>query len=50
MARDGPLSGGSGYIRGFEIERLYRDARIAQIREANHQTRRTIIARDMPET
>lgn len=49
MARDGPLSGGSGYIRGFEIERLYRDARIAQIHAGNHQIRRMIIARDMPE-
>lgn len=29
--------GGSGYIRGFEVERLYRDAKICQIYEGTNQ-------------
>ena len=37
--------GGSGYIRGFEVERLYRDAKITQIYEGTNQIQRTIIAR-----
>lgn len=41
------LFGGSGYIRGFEVERLYRDAKITQIYEGTNQIQRTIIARDM---
>lgn len=39
--------GGSGYIRGFEVERLYRDAKITQIYEGTNQIQRTIIARDL---
>jgi alkylation response protein AidB-like acyl-CoA dehydrogenase len=39
--------GGSGYIRGFEVERLYRDAKITQIYEGTNQIQRTIIAREM---
>lgn len=41
------IFGGSGYIRGFEVERLYRDAKITQIYEGTNQIQRTIIARDM---
>jgi alkylation response protein AidB-like acyl-CoA dehydrogenase len=37
--------GGSGYIRGFEVERLYRDAKITQIYEGTNQIQRLIIAR-----
>lgn len=37
--------GGSGYIRGFEVERLFRDAKITQIYEGTNQIQRTIIAR-----
>jgi len=37
--------GGSGYIRGFEVERLYRDAKITQIYEGTNQIQRMIIAR-----
>ena len=33
--------GGSGYIRGFEVERLYRDAKITQIYEGTNQIQRT---------
>ena len=39
--------GCSGYIRGFEVERLYRDAKITQIYEGTNQIQRTIIARDI---
>jgi alkylation response protein AidB-like acyl-CoA dehydrogenase len=39
--------GGSGYIRGFEVERLYRDAKITQIYEGTQQIQRLIIAREL---
>jgi alkylation response protein AidB-like acyl-CoA dehydrogenase len=39
--------GGSGYIRGVEVERLYRDAKITQIYEGTNQIQRMIIARDL---
>ncbi|MBL0375167.1 acyl-CoA dehydrogenase family protein [Rhizobium sp. KVB221] len=39
--------GGSGYIRGFEVERLYRDAKITQIYEGTNQVQRMIIAREL---
>ncbi|MGQ0564388.1 MAG: acyl-CoA dehydrogenase family protein [Gemmobacter sp.] len=39
--------GGSGYIRGFEVERLYRDAKITQIYEGTQQVQRMIIAREL---
>jgi alkylation response protein AidB-like acyl-CoA dehydrogenase len=39
--------GGSGYIRGFEVERLYRDAKITQIYEGTNQIQRMIVARDL---
>jgi alkylation response protein AidB-like acyl-CoA dehydrogenase len=41
------IFGGSGYIRGFEVERLYRDAKITQIYEGTNQIQRTIIAREL---
>jgi alkylation response protein AidB-like acyl-CoA dehydrogenase len=41
------IFGGSGYIRGFEVERLYRDAKITQIYEGTNQIQRTIVARDL---
>ena len=37
--------GGSGYIRGFEVERLYRDAKITQIYEGTNQIQRMVMAR-----
>ncbi len=39
--------GGSGYVRGFEVERLYRDAKITQIYEGTNQIQRAIIAREL---
>jgi alkylation response protein AidB-like acyl-CoA dehydrogenase len=41
------IFGGSGYIRGFEVERLYRDAKITQIYEGTNQIQRTLIARHL---
>jgi alkylation response protein AidB-like acyl-CoA dehydrogenase len=41
------IHGGSGYIRGFEVERLYRDAKITQIYEGTNQIQRMIIAREL---
>lgn len=39
--------GGMGYIRGAEVERLYRDAKICQIYEGTNQIQRMIIAREL---
>ena len=44
------LFGGMGYIRGVEVERLYRDAKITQIYEGTNQIQRTIIARELLKT
>jgi alkylation response protein AidB-like acyl-CoA dehydrogenase len=41
------IFGGSGYIRGFEVERLYRDAKITQIYEGTNQIQRMIMARQL---
>ena len=41
------IFGGSGFIRGFEVERLYRDAKICQIYEGTQQIQRTVIAREL---
>jgi alkylation response protein AidB-like acyl-CoA dehydrogenase len=41
------IFGGSGYIQGFEVERLYRDAKITQIYEGTQQIQRTVIAREL---
>jgi len=41
------IFGGSGYIRGVEVERLYRDAKVTQIYEGTNQIQRGIIAREL---
>ena len=41
------IHGGIGYIRGAEVERLYRDAKITQIYEGTNQIQRMIIARNL---
>ncbi len=43
------IFGGSGYILGYEVERLYRDAKITQIYEGTNQIQRVIIARKLLE-
>jgi len=41
------IHGGTGYIRGVAVERLYRDAKITQIYEGTNQIQRMIIARQL---
>jgi alkylation response protein AidB-like acyl-CoA dehydrogenase len=41
------VHGGAGYIRGSEVERLYRDAKITQIYEGTNQIQRMIVARHL---
>ncbi|MFC3123712.1 acyl-CoA dehydrogenase family protein [Pseudoroseomonas globiformis] len=41
------IHGGSGYIRGVRVERLYRDAKITQIYEGTNQIQRMIVARSL---
>jgi alkylation response protein AidB-like acyl-CoA dehydrogenase len=41
------LHGGYGYSREFEVERLYRDARVTRIYEGTSEIQRIIIARQM---
>lgn len=41
------IQGGSGYIRGAAVERLYRDAKITQIYEGTNQIQRVIMARQL---
>jgi alkylation response protein AidB-like acyl-CoA dehydrogenase len=41
------VHGGMGYVRGVEVERLYRDAKITQIYEGTNQIQRLIIARNI---
>ncbi|NDW44885.1 acyl-CoA dehydrogenase [Ruegeria sp. PrR005] len=41
------LHGGNGYSREYEIERLYRDARVMRIYEGTSEIQREVIARDL---
>ena len=41
------LHGGNGYARDYEIERLYRDARVMRIFEGTSEVQRDVIARDI---
>lgn len=41
------IHGGSGYIRGVTVERLYRDAKVTQIYEGTNQIQRLIMARHL---
>ncbi|CAN5496582.1 acyl-CoA dehydrogenase family protein [soil metagenome] len=41
------IYGGSGYCRGFAIERLYRDIRITRIYEGSSEIQRNTIAREL---
>ena len=44
------LHGGNGYSREYEIERLYRDARVMRIYEGTSEIQRELIARAVLET
>jgi len=39
------IFGGSGYIRGFGVKRLYRDVKITQIYEGTSEVQRIVISR-----
>lgn len=41
------LHGGNGYSRDYEIERLFRDARVMRIFEGTSEVQRTVIAREV---
>nr|HPR08627.1 acyl-CoA dehydrogenase family protein [Denitromonas sp.] len=41
------IHGGSGYIKAFAIERLYRDVRLLRIFEGTSQIQQLIISREM---
>lgn len=41
------IHGGYGYSRGYEIERLYRDARVTRIYEGTNEIQRIVIAREI---
>jgi alkylation response protein AidB-like acyl-CoA dehydrogenase len=41
------MHGGNGYSREYEIERLYRDARVMRIFEGTSEIQREVIARDI---
>ncbi len=41
------IHGGSGYIRGIAVERLYRDVRLFRIYEGTSQIQQLVIAREM---
>jgi acyl-CoA dehydrogenase len=41
------IHGGSGYMRGVAVERLYRDARVFRIYEGTSQIQQLVIAREM---
>jgi hypothetical protein len=41
------IHGGTGYIRGVTVERLFRDAKITQIYEGTNQIQRVIMAREI---
>jgi alkylation response protein AidB-like acyl-CoA dehydrogenase len=41
------IHGGSGYVNDFDVERLYRDAKITQIYEGTTEIQKNIIAREL---
>jgi acyl-CoA dehydrogenase len=41
------IHGGSGYVDDFDVERLFRDAKITQIYEGTTEVQKNIIAREL---
>jgi alkylation response protein AidB-like acyl-CoA dehydrogenase len=41
------IHGGYGYIKEYQVERYFRDAKITQIYEGTSQVQKLVIARDV---
>jgi alkylation response protein AidB-like acyl-CoA dehydrogenase len=41
------IHGGAGYVDDFDVERLYRDAKITQIYEGTSEIQKNVIAREL---
>ncbi len=41
------VHGGYGYIREYEVERMFRDAKITEIYEGTNEIQRIVIAKDV---
>jgi acyl-CoA dehydrogenase len=41
------IHGGAGYVNDFDVERLYRDAKITQIYEGTTEIQKNIVAREL---
>jgi butyryl-CoA dehydrogenase len=41
------IHGGSGYIKGTPVERIYRDVRVCQIYEGTNDIQRMVISRHL---
>jgi len=41
------IFGGSGYLRDYPVERIYRDVRVCQIYEGTSDIQRMVIARGL---
>jgi alkylation response protein AidB-like acyl-CoA dehydrogenase len=41
------IHGGAGFVNDFDVERLYRDAKITQIYEGTTEIQKNIIAREL---
>jgi alkylation response protein AidB-like acyl-CoA dehydrogenase len=47
VSRAVQIHGGYGYLDGFPVERLFRDARVQTIYEGTSEIQRLVIARDL---
>ena len=45
--RPSKISGGMGYMKDFQVERLYRDLRLYRIYEETSEIQRMVIAREL---
>jgi alkylation response protein AidB-like acyl-CoA dehydrogenase len=41
------IHGGYGYVREYEVERMYRDQRLCQIGEGTNEIQRLVISREV---
>jgi acyl-CoA dehydrogenase len=40
-----PILGGRGYLKGYDVERYFRDAKITQIYDGTSEIQKVVIAR-----